>query len=155
MNFDREWAAHKEREWAAHKEAALLARQSDMRLNATPGSGSSEDGDLKTNVAGKGRAASHLGETMQPKTRQAGAHADGETTAVGAEFKGWQTGAGLDEAHEEWQRQVANLQRRLTKERDGFQGAKRDFQLVDHEIEQPLSRIARLGRFDDGGARQS
>ncbi|MEU3057679.1 hypothetical protein [Streptomyces griseus] len=145
MNFDREWAAH--------KEAALSAQQSGMRLNAAAGGGSSEDGDLKTNGVGKGRAASHIQDTMKPETRQAGAYADEETAAVGAEFKGWQTGSGLDEAHEEWQRQVAALQSRLSKERDGFQKVKRDFQLVDHEIEQPLSRIARLGQVDDGGAR--
>ncbi|CAM5466941.1 hypothetical protein NEH83_14180 [Streptomyces sp. JUS-F4] len=145
MNFDREWAAH--------KEAVLSARQSDMRLNAAAGGEGSADGDLKTNGTGKGRAASHIQDTMKPETRQAATYADEETTAVGAEFKGWQTGSGLDEAHEEWKRQVASLQSRLSKERDGFQKVKRDFQLVDHEIEQPLSRIARLGQADDGGTR--
>ncbi|MFJ9681077.1 hypothetical protein ACIRP2_23940 [Streptomyces sp. NPDC101194] len=145
-------------EWAAHKAAAARSLGgSDTRLNgvgAGGAGGASGPADLKTNAAAKSAAANALSETIRPGTKKAGSHADDDSAAVVNEFTGWQTGAGLKEAHEEWERQVAHLQARLAKEQSGLQSAKRDFQYVDHEVERPLSRIAALGR-DAGDHRRA
>ncbi|MFE2943531.1 hypothetical protein ACFXKG_31435 [Streptomyces sp. NPDC059255] len=40
-----------------------------------------------------------------------------------AEFKGWDTGAGLKKAHEHWDSQVTRLMGRLSSEKVGLRGA--------------------------------
>ncbi|MFE7428883.1 hypothetical protein [Streptomyces sp. NPDC057545] len=138
MGFEEEWAAHK-------AVAARSQEQNSVRLNGTGASGAPGGADLKTSSAAKNAAANAVRDDIRPGVRTAGSHADDESAAVTVEFTGWQTGSGLKEAHEEWERQVANLQARLAKEENGLRSAKRDFQYVDHEVERPLSRIAMLG----------
>ncbi|MFB7528059.1 hypothetical protein ACFC0C_07380 [Streptomyces sp. NPDC056178] len=138
MDFDEEWAAHK-------SVAARSMEQNNMRLNGADARGGSGGADLKTSSAAKDGAANALRDHIRPAVRTTGGHTDDESATAVSEFAGWQTGAGLKEAYEEWERQVANLQARLTKEENGLRSTKRDFQYVDHEVERPLSRIAMLG----------
>ncbi|MDH2387810.1 hypothetical protein QCN29_03200 [Streptomyces sp. HNM0663] len=123
MTFEQEWAAHK-------TEAANTASGADGGAN------------LKTSDAVKGGAAKALIEHIGPGTQKAGCAADESSESAARAFKGWQTGVGLENAHEEWGRQVKNLRSRLAWEEHGLRAAKGDFRQINHEVR---SRLAQLG----------
>ncbi|MFF9200045.1 hypothetical protein ACF09L_33040 [Streptomyces sp. NPDC014779] len=115
-------------EWAQQKSAAA------MRLNQLPadqGGGGSGKPDLGTTPARKRQAGNDIENHVQPKVREGADAADEGTNGAIAEFKGWDTAAGLKKAHEHWDTQVTRLQGRLGSERDSLKGTANAFMLND------------------------
>ncbi|GAA2639869.1 hypothetical protein [Streptomyces vastus] len=79
-------------------------------------------------------------------TDKAGRHAEENSGAAMREFTGWDTGAGLKDAHNEWELQVKSLMNRLDADREALEGTKRDFQYLDLGIR---SRIAQIDAGPD------
>ncbi|MDX5572955.1 hypothetical protein [Streptomyces sp. ID01-9D] len=121
--------------------AEVAARQAgNMQLNSA---GDGADADLKTNKQGKQKAINAIADDIKPGLDRVGVHADDNTNAAEREFKGWATGSGLSDAHEEWARQVKSLKSRLTNDQESLGQAKRDFQFVDHDVWSTLIRSAK------------
>ncbi|MBL1096622.1 hypothetical protein [Streptomyces coffeae] len=121
-------------EWEQLKAEALQNQRTDMRLNsaADPGGGRSGDApDLRTNAPGKKAAVKALRERIRPGATTAGNHADETSSAAVREFKDWDTGAGLKDAHKEWELQVKQLKARLEADQAALAKTKSDFQYVD------------------------
>ncbi|MFG2118983.1 hypothetical protein [Streptomyces sp. NPDC048710] len=72
-----------------------------MRLDSATADGGGGGGvaDLKTSTSGTRAAVKALRVDIRPGTDKAGSHADEGSAAVVREFNGWDTGAGLKEAH--------------------------------------------------------
>ncbi|ANH93759.1 hypothetical protein A8713_23415 [Streptomyces sp. SAT1] len=136
MSFDDAWSA-------ARSEA--VAKSSTQIDGVAPG-GAGSGPDLRLNKPGKKVAVQSLQNDIRPGTTKAGVHADESSSAAVKEFSGWETGAGLKDAHAEWERQVKSLQARLEKDQSDLEDTHRDFQYVDHGIR---SRIAGLGAGPD------
>ncbi|MFD5328659.1 hypothetical protein [Streptomyces sp. NPDC127092] len=116
-------------EWAQHKSAAAT------RLNELPADGGGGTGqpDLATTPARKKKAGDDIENHVQPTVRRAADAADQGTSGAIAEFKGWDTAAGLKKAHEHWDSQVKRLQDRLSTEREFLREASKQFLLNDLE----------------------
>ncbi|MFE0038107.1 hypothetical protein [Streptomyces sp. NPDC059015] len=127
-------------EWERIKAEVAARHDSGMQLNGTGGAAGTAD--LKTNSQGKRGAIEALVKYIGPGLDKAGVHADDDTDAAEREFKGWATGAGLKDAHEEWALQVKSLKMRLAQDRVALSKTRRDFQYVDHGVESSLAQIA-------------
>ncbi|MFJ7999848.1 hypothetical protein ACIQ7D_22355 [Streptomyces sp. NPDC096310] len=110
-----------EEEWAQQKQTVAERQSSDMRLNqldpggpASPGVG---DPDLVTVPAAKKKAANTIENQLEPRTRTAADAGDEPMRVAVAEFKEWNTGAGLKKAHAHWDSQVERLMSRLNSEK--------------------------------------
>jgi hypothetical protein len=114
-----------------------------MQLSGTgTGTGGTADAaDLKTGSPGQRAAIKALVEQIGPGLNKAGVHADDDTNAAEREFKGWATGSGLKDAHEEWALQVSNLKGRLAQDQAALSKTRRDFQYIDHDVKGAASRI--------------
>ncbi|MFJ2175540.1 hypothetical protein ACIOHE_21895 [Streptomyces sp. NPDC087851] len=112
-----------EEEWAQQKQTVAERQPSDMRLNqlpADPGGSASPgvgDPDLATTPAAKKKAANTIENQLEPGTKKAADAADDPTRVAVAEFKEWDTGAGLKKAHAHWDSQVKRLMGRLSSEK--------------------------------------
>ncbi|PWJ03216.1 hypothetical protein DKG34_34325 [Streptomyces sp. NWU49] len=126
-------------EWEQIKAEVAARQDNSMRLNST--SGAVGTVDLKANAQGKRGAIKVLMEVVRPGLDKVGVHADETTDAAEQEFKGWATGAGLKDAHDEWALQVKSLKARLARDQADLSRTKRDFQHIDHEVESSLARI--------------
>ncbi|MGK5637647.1 hypothetical protein ACSNOK_04910 [Streptomyces sp. URMC 126] len=91
------------------------------------GSGPGGSDRLKTNEAGKKAAAKALRNDIRPDVRTAGTTAEEGTAQAGTALHGWSTAKALKNVHDEWDRQVRNLQallsadeEALTKTAEGF-----------------------------------
>ncbi|WP_405890584.1 hypothetical protein OG427_23755 [Streptomyces sp. NBC_00133] len=116
MSFDEEWASAR-------------SGATSVRLNqlpADPGGGGDKP-DLKTNAPGKAAAINALETKIQPDTQTAGVVADVSTEAAVTEFTDWGVGAGLKDAHAEWELQVKSLQGRLSADKSSLQGTQQGF----------------------------
>ncbi|WP_330338063.1 hypothetical protein [Streptomyces sp. NBC_00557] len=128
-------------EWEQLKADALARRQNAMRLDSTAGTGASSAPDLKTNKAGKGAAVKALQGEIPQDTDKAGSHADESTSAAVRELSGWETGAGLKDAHAEWQLQVKNLKARLAQDQAALEGSHQYLQYVDYDVGSRTAQI--------------
>ncbi|WMX45924.1 hypothetical protein RGF97_15175 [Streptomyces roseicoloratus] len=126
-------------EWEQIKAEVTARHDSHMQLNGTGGAVGTAD--LKTNAPGKRGAIKALVERIRPGLDKAGVHADETTDTTEREFKGWATGAGLKDAHNEWALQVKSLKARLAQDQTDLSETKRDFQYVDHDVKSSLTRI--------------
>ncbi|MFF3689563.1 hypothetical protein [Streptomyces sp. NPDC002187] len=127
-------------EWEQLKaDAAARQHGSHMQLNST-GGGTSDTPSLKSNAQLKRGAIKALQE-IRPKVDKVGIHADDNTDAAEREFKGWATGAGLKDAHEEWALQVKNLQARLAGDQAALAETTKVFYAVDHGVRSSLAQI--------------
>ncbi|MFI6699667.1 hypothetical protein ACIBJC_11940 [Streptomyces sp. NPDC050509] len=112
-----------EEEWAQQKQTVAERQSSDTRLNqlpADPGGSASPgvgDPDLATVPAEKKKAANTIENQLEPRTRTAADAADEPVRVAVAEFKEWDTGAGLKKAHAHWDSQVKRLMSRLNSEK--------------------------------------
>ncbi|MGW4231422.1 hypothetical protein ACWEF9_19360 [Streptomyces sp. NPDC004980] len=79
--------------------------------------GSSSSPDLATAPAKKKAAANSIETNIEPGTRTAANAADESVRGAIAEFKGWETAAGLKKAHHQWDEQVKRLMGRLSQEK--------------------------------------
>lgn len=118
-----------EDEWAQHKDAAAERQSSQMQLNQLPadGGGGSQppllgntSPDLATTPAKKKAAANSIETRLEPGTRTGANAADESTRGAIAEFKGWETAAGLKKAHGHWDDQVKRLMGRLNQEKSAL-----------------------------------
>ncbi|MEK8143666.1 hypothetical protein NKH18_21525 [Streptomyces sp. M10(2022)] len=126
-------------EWEQLKAEAAARHAGRMQLNGTDGLAGSAD--LKTNAQGKQGAIKALAEHIRPGLGKAGVHADEDSDAAEREFKGWATGAGLEDAHKEWALQVKSLKARLEQDQTALSQANRDFRYVNHDVRSSLVRI--------------
>ncbi|MFD5140315.1 MULTISPECIES: hypothetical protein [unclassified Streptomyces] len=126
-------------EWEQLKAEAAARHDSRMQLNGT--GGSADSADLKTNAQGKQGAIKALAEYIRPGLGKAGVHADESSDAAEREFKGWATGAGLEDAHKEWALQVRSLKARLEQDQAALSRTKRDFRYVDHDVQGSVARV--------------
>lgn len=127
-------------EWEKIKAEAAARHDSHMQLNSTGGAAGTAD--LKTNAQGKRGAIKALVERIRPGLDKVGVHADETTDAAERAFKGWATGAGLKDAHDEWALQVKGLKARLAQDQTDLSRTKRDFQYVDHDVKSSLARLS-------------
>ncbi|MFD0315454.1 hypothetical protein [Streptomyces flavalbus] len=97
--------------------------------------------DMRTDRTGKSAAIKALEDTIQPGADRAGMHAEESSGAAVREFTGWDTGAGLKDAHQEWESQVKSLKDRLAADRAALRANKREFQQVDHGVGGGLTQI--------------
>ncbi|MEV7674839.1 hypothetical protein [Streptomyces sp. NPDC088752] len=112
-------------EWAQHKNAAMEHQSSGTRLNqvpSDPGGGGGQP-DLATSPARKKAAAGTIENHIQPGVKAAADAGDEGTDGAVAEFKGWDTAAGLQKAHAHWDGQVKRLMARLDSEKAALRGA--------------------------------
>ncbi|MFZ4269910.1 hypothetical protein [Streptomyces arboris] len=127
-------------EWEQIKAEVTARHQGDMQLNSA-GSGTGDSSMLRTNSPGKKEAIRALREDIRPGTGKASKHADDSTNNAEREFKGWDTGSGLKNAHEKWARQVANLRSRLSQDQESLGKTKGDLQQVDVGVHSTLATI--------------
>ncbi|HBF83602.1 MAG TPA: hypothetical protein DD420_27865 [Streptomyces sp.] len=116
-----------------------------MRLNQLPGDqgptspppllGSSNSPDLATTPAKKKAAANSIENNIEPGTRTAADAADESVRDAIAEFKGWETAAGLKKAHHQWDEQVERLMGRLSQEKSALRNTAILFSNNDLETE--------------------
>ncbi|MGW6569633.1 hypothetical protein [Streptomyces sp. NPDC054975] len=121
-------------EWAQAKSAAIENQSASMRLNQLPADGGGGGGtapDLATTPAKKKQAANSIETHIQPDLKTAADAADEGTTGAITTFKGWETAAGLKQAHEHWDGQVKRLNARLESEKGALRGASSLFQSND------------------------
>ncbi|MEU0086560.1 hypothetical protein [Streptomyces sp. NPDC006274] len=130
-------------EWEELKAEAAARQESRMQLNGTggPGGTGADAADLKTGSSGQSAAVKALVERIGPGLNKAGVYADEDTNAAERAFKGWATGAGLKDAHEEWALQVNNLKARLAQDQAALSKTKRDFQYIDHDVKSSMARL--------------
>ncbi|TGB17940.1 hypothetical protein [Streptomyces palmae] len=128
-------------EWERLKTEARDRYREGTRLDGTSGPRGGDGPDLRTNHAGKKVAVRALRERIRPETATAGSRADGNSAAAVAEFSQWDTGTGLEEAHQEWKVQVKNLKERLKKDQEALSQAKQGFQYVDYDVSSRISGI--------------
>ncbi|MFJ5969851.1 hypothetical protein [Streptomyces sp. NPDC093060] len=119
-----------------------------MRLDsaAADGRGGGGAADLKTSTSGNRAAVKALRVDIRPGTDKAGSHADEGSAAVVREFSGWDTGAGLKDAHAEWELQVNNLKGRLDADQSALEQTHSHFQYTDYGVR---SRIAQVDAGHD------
>ncbi|MET9932105.1 MULTISPECIES: hypothetical protein [unclassified Streptomyces] len=111
-------------EWAQHKNVALEHQSSSTRLNQVPSDpGGGGQPDLATSPAKKKAAAGTIENHIQPDLKAAADAGDEGTNGAVAEFKGWETAAGLKKAHDHWDGQVKRLMARLDSEKTALRGA--------------------------------
>ncbi|SDL02801.1 hypothetical protein [Streptomyces indicus] len=127
-------------EWEQIKSEVAARREGAVQLNSA-GGGPGDGSILRTNSPGKKEAIRSLREDIRPGAKKAGTHADESTDAAEREFKGWDTGSGLKDAHEKWARQLTNLQSRLTQDQEALGMTKGDFQQVDVGVYSSLAQI--------------
>lgn len=127
-------------EWERLKAEASQRLDGRTQLN-TVGGGAGDMSLLKTDAAAKAGAIRALNEVIRPRTSTMGQVADGNTDAAEREFDEWATGAGLKTAHDEWQKQVENLKRRLEADEAALGGARRDLRHADFEVMGRISAI--------------
>ncbi|MFE2696381.1 hypothetical protein [Streptomyces mirabilis] len=129
-------------EWEQLKADALARRQGQMRLDsaAAAGGGGGGEPDLKTNKTGQKSAVAAL-DDIQRGTDKAGSHADESSAVAVREFAGWDTGAGLKDAHAEWELQVKNLKGRLARDQEALKGSHGHFQYVDYGVRSQVAQI--------------
>lgn len=119
---------------------------------AGPTGTGSGTGDLKHSKAAMKSAVEYIRETQGPETRKAGVGADTDSTAIigdnplssgdtsaprtdrGGTMRGWQIQWGLRERHQEWQRHLRQLERRLQREQDGLRGTNQLFASNEQQI---------------------
>lgn len=116
-----------EDEWAQQKGEVAERHSAQTRLNQIPGDqgptgqppllGGSQSPDLATTPAKKKKAANSIENNIQPGTTTAANAADESVRSAIAEFKGWETAAGLKKAHHQWDEQVKRLMGRLNHEK--------------------------------------
>ncbi|MFJ9825296.1 hypothetical protein ACIRSU_13135 [Streptomyces sp. NPDC101160] len=121
MGFDDEWNRHK-----------TVASTRLNQLPSDPGGGGGAP-DLATTPAKKKKAAGIIETDIQPGVTSAADAADEGTNGAVAEFKGWDTAAGLKQAHEHWDSQVKRLMARLDSEKKALRGASTLFKNNDFE----------------------
>ncbi|MFB8126027.1 hypothetical protein ACFVG1_32585 [Streptomyces bacillaris] len=126
-------------EWEEIKAEVAARHDGGMRLNS--GENAPESADLKTNASGKKAAVEALVQVISPALNRVAVHADEDTNAAESEFKGWATGSGLKEAHDEWAVQVKSLKARLARDRTSLSQAKQELQFVDHDVYGSLAKI--------------
>ncbi|MBQ1089522.1 hypothetical protein [Streptomyces sp. B93] len=97
--------------------------------------------DLRTDPTGKSMAVRALEEDIQPGADRAGNRAEESSNVAVREFTGWDTGAGLKDAHQEWELQVRNLKARLAADKAALRANKREFRQVDHGVGSGLAQI--------------
>uniref|UniRef100_A0AAU3GW45 Amino acid ABC transporter permease n=1 Tax=Streptomyces sp. NBC_01401 TaxID=2903854 RepID=A0AAU3GW45_9ACTN len=127
-------------EWEQIKAGVAARHQGEMQLNSA-GAGTGDSAMLRTNSPGKKEAIRSLRDDIRPGANTAGGHADDSTNAAEREFKGWDTGSGLKDAHEKWARQLTNLKSRLGKDQEALRKTKQDFQQVDVGIHNDLAQL--------------
>ncbi|MFJ3905963.1 hypothetical protein [Streptomyces sp. NPDC090025] len=104
-------------------------QESAMRLNQAPGAGpGSGNTDLATTPEKKKAAAGVIENHIQPDTKAAADAADEGTNGAVTELKGWDTAAGLKQAHEHWDGQVKRLMARFDSEKTSLRSASNLFQ---------------------------
>ncbi|MFJ3580624.1 hypothetical protein ACIPPS_00065 [Streptomyces sp. NPDC090127] len=121
-------------EWAQAKNAAIENQSANTRLNQLPADGGGGGGtgpDLATTPAKKKQAANTIENHIQPDVKTAADAADESTKSAVTAFKGWETAAGLNKAHEHWDSQVKRLNARLESEKGALRGASTLFQSND------------------------
>ncbi|SOD85883.1 hypothetical protein [Streptomyces sp. Ag109_G2-15] len=131
-------------EWEQLKADAQARRQNQMRLDSAAGTGGSSPGgapDLKTNKAGKDAAVKALQGEIPRETDKAGSHADESSATAVREFSGWETGAGLKDAHAEWELQVKNLKGRLGQDQAALEDSHQHLQYVDYGVGSRTAQI--------------
>lgn len=129
-------------EWEQLKADAAARRESSMQVNGTGGADATAGApDLKSGSAGQKAAVRALVEIIGPGLNKAGVHADEDTNAAEREFKGWATGSGLKDAHEEWALQVSDLKGRLARDQAALSKTRRDFQYIDHDVKKSAASI--------------
>ncbi|MEU5163776.1 hypothetical protein AB0G74_29755 [Streptomyces sp. NPDC020875] len=124
-------------EWNRISGDAAARRDGGTRLN----SAGPDAADLKTTGRGKRDAVNALSQRIRPGLDKAGVRADENTDAAEREFKEWQTGSGLKDAHAKWALQVKSLQARLARDQAALGLTRRDFQYIDHGVRSALARI--------------
>ncbi|MER6027922.1 hypothetical protein [Streptomyces sp. NPDC001851] len=131
-------------EWEQLKADALARRQNWMQLDSAAeagGGGAAGASDLKTNKAGNDTAVKALQGELPQGTDKAGSYADGSTATAVREFSGWQTGAGLKDAHDEWELQVKNLKARLGQDKAALEDSHEHLQYVDYGVGSRTAQI--------------
>ncbi|MET8332121.1 hypothetical protein [Streptomyces sp. NPDC005181] len=134
-----------EEEWAQQKGEVTERHSSQMQLNQLPTDqgattqppllGSSNSPDLATTPAKKKKAANSIEKNLEPGTRTAANAADESVRGAAAEFKGWETAAGLKKAHSHWDEQVKRLMGRLSQEKSALRNTAVLFSNNDLETE--------------------
>ncbi|WP_171167627.1 hypothetical protein [Streptomyces sp. I05A-00742] len=99
---------------------------------------------LRTNRSGKEAAVKALAGDIQPGTDTAAMKADEATGKAVSALRGWATGAGLKDVHDEWGRQVQHLKGWLDGDRTALQQALTGFTEYDRRT------ASILGRFQSG-----
>ncbi|MER7173988.1 hypothetical protein [Streptomyces mesophilus] len=127
-------------EWERIKSEVAARHEGEMQLNGT-GEGRGDGSMLRTNSPGKKEAVRSLREDIRPGAQKAGTHADESTNSAEREFKGWDTGSGLKDAHEKWDRQLTNLKSRLAQDQEALGRTKGDFQQIDVGVYSSLAQI--------------
>ncbi|MBZ4320580.1 hypothetical protein [Streptomyces huiliensis] len=110
---------------------ALVSRERERGDGHMSGGGTEGLDILKTNDPGKSAAARALETDIQPDTGRAGTYADEATTAAVTGFTGWAAGSGLKDVADEWDRQVAALQNRLSADKSALRSARIEFRGQD------------------------
>ncbi|MGW3685057.1 hypothetical protein [Streptomyces sp. NPDC005125] len=140
-----------EEEWAQQKGEVIERHSSQMQLDQLPADqgattqppllGSSTSPDLATTPAKKKKAANSIEKNLEPGTRTAADAADESVHGAVAEFKGWETAAGLKKAHSHWDEQVKRLMGRLSQEKSALRSTAVLFSNNDLETEAGFNSV--------------
>ncbi|MEV1024999.1 hypothetical protein [Streptomyces sp. NPDC050264] len=95
--------------------------------------------NLASTPAEKKEAARRIEQDIEPKTKEAGDWADGDTSAAVKAFDakdghGWLVSAALKKGHKAWGEQVQNLMNRLGSEKNSLRSANLLFTNTDFGI---------------------
>ncbi|MFC9295934.1 hypothetical protein ACFTWH_07325 [Streptomyces sp. NPDC057011] len=137
-----------EQEWARQKQSTGEGPSPQMRLNQLPADQGGGQGVLATAPPEKKKAANTIENVLQPGTTKAADAADEPTKNAVKAFTGWDTAAGLTQAHTHWDDQVKRLMGRLNSEKTALRGASNLFtgndQLTGQGFQPVQSKVSGL-----------